>query len=381
MFDSLIKQLSEIQTQVLGLCQQSGDCYHIQAHADLSPIGWHMGHCVYTENYWIRERLLQQESADNEMNSLYIPEQSIKNDRGYQLPEIDELCHWVKTNQSQNISLLEKNRSNTDQLMKNNFLLHFLIQHYSQHYETIYMILSQLALNSDHDPRDDFTIKSSSLNREYNILKHDDYIIGGHQDHMPYDNEYPRYQHELDTIKIAKTPVTNSEYLRFLEEDGYTENRYWSESGWQWRTTNNIIAPEYWRMNNNGNWYSINIHGAVKLKEQDPVYGISYYEASAFASWAEARLPHESEWEAARSGNLLEQTGRVWEWCHNTFYPYEGFTAYPYAGYSTPYFDNNHFTLKGGSCYTKPTIKRPSFRNYYQADKRFLYAGMRLVYE
>ena len=142
-----------------------------------------------------------------------------------------------------------------------------------------------------------------------------------------------------------------------------------------------MTSPEYWRSDSLGHWHGVGIQGPFKLLEKEPVFGLSHYEATAFTHWADARLPYEHEWEAAESVNLLNATGKVWEWCHNTFYPYEGFEAYPYDAYSIPYFDGVHYTLKGGSFHTQPVIKRISFRNYYQADKRFLFAGMRLVFE
>ena len=106
----------------------------------------------------------------------------------------------------------------------------------------------------------------------------------------------------------------------------------------------------------------------------------TWNEANDFAKWAGGRLAHEYEWEIASQAGILHDTGIVWEWCRNVFFPYSGFTAFPYAGYSTPYYDGNHYTLKGGSVYTRTEIKRPTFRNYYQPDKNFLFAGIRLVF-
>jgi len=117
-----------------------------------------------------------------------------------------------------------------------------------------------------------------------------------------------------------------------------------------------------------------------------PVWGINYHEAQAFANWAslhhgQTRLPHEYEWEAAKQSDCLKITGQVWEWCQNSFHPYVNFRAFPYDGYSMPYFDASHFVMKGASRYTENVIQRNSFRNYYQADKRHQFAGCRLVFE
>jgi iron(II)-dependent oxidoreductase len=129
--------------------------------------------------------------------------------------------------------------------------------------------------------------------------------------------------------------------------------------------------------------------GAYDLPGDAAVSGISYYEAQAYVQWlkqtrpdsfADVRLPHEYEWEIARRLQLLEDCGQAWEWCSNTFHPYPGFQAFPYDRYSKAWFDGNHFTLRGGSLQTRPAIKRPAFRNFYNADKRHIFAGLRLAY-
>ncbi len=381
MLNPLIKQLGEQQTRVLNICNQAKDNFRVQYHPDLSPIGWHVGHCIYTENYWVRERLLQLEPSDEITKSLYIPEQSEKTNRGASLPEYEDLFHWAGINQTKNISLLEKHHDQSAPLMQNDFLIHFLIQHYAQHYETLQMTYAQAALQKYNVNSVDYSLTSTPLDRSYNTLVHSNYKIGATGEILPYDNEHPCHICEIKNTNFAKHPVNNSEYLRFIEENGYEEKKYWSDKGWQWRIENSVTSPEYWRSDSSGHWHGVGIQGPYKLLEREPVFGISHYEASAFTLWADARLPYEHEWEAAESETLLNATGKVWEWCHNTFYPYEGFEAYPYDGYSTPYFDGMHYTLKGGSFHTPPVIKRSSFRNYYQADKRFLFAGMRLVFE
>jgi len=76
---------------------------------------------------------------------------------------------------------------------------------------------------------------------------------------------------------------------------------------------------------------------------------------------------------------LLHSTGGAWEWCANTFFPYEGFTAFPYERYSSPWFDENHYVLKGRSPFSGETVCQPSFRNFYQPEKRHIFAGLRLA--
>ena len=380
--EELLVRLQECQHRVLTLCQQAEHDYNIQYHPDLSPMGWHLGHCIYTENYWIHEMFLADTNCDQFMSTLYNPAISKKSDRGQSLPGHDELCQWARTTQDKNRQCLASNSDHKDQyaLMQNNFLLYFLIQHYAQHFETMQMTRNQAALKNIYP---DLKLKSpeiTSVNLSVKKIRHGTYTVGARTDRLPYDNEYPAHETEIRNISIASRPVTNGEFLGFIHDHGYQEKKYWSDAGWLWRTENSIHHPEYWQVDTSNNYFGVAPAGPVVLPADKPVHGVSYFEAEAFAAWVGARLPHEHEWEIAQNTGLLEDTGLVWEWCRNSFFPYPGFQAYPYNGYSLPYFDGTHYTLKGGSIHTLPIIKRPSFRNYYQADKRFMHAGMRLVF-
>jgi iron(II)-dependent oxidoreductase len=205
------------------------------------------------------------------------------------------------------------------------------------------------------------------------------YRIGGDRP-VAYDNEVPPQQADLGPFAIARRPVSNAEYLAFMDDGGYRKRELWDGAGWQWLRDSGIEQPEHWRSSRSGAWYAVGLRGACDLPPDDPVHGLSHYEASAFARWAGARLPHEYQWEAACRIGALEQTGRVWEWCGNTFHPYDGFAPFPYPEYSQPWFDGSHFSLKGGSLHTRPAIRRPSFRNFFEADKRHVFAGLRLAY-
>jgi gamma-glutamyl hercynylcysteine S-oxide synthase len=378
----LFNQFQICQQQVLSLCQQAVDDYAVQYHPDLSPMGWHLGHCIYTEIYWIHEMFLADTNCDQGMTKLYNPALASKSERGQFLPKHTDLCRWAQKMQNENRQCLASNINHQDQfgLMQNNFLLHFLIQHYAQHFETMQMSRNQAALKNEWPVLETKLSENRSVHRSVNKIKQGTYTVGAKTHRLPYDNEYPAHVVEIQDMLIASKPVTNSEFLAFMRCNGYQEKKYWSDAGWRWRTENNIYHPEYWQADKHNGHYGISPAGPVALSANAPVFGISYYEAQAFADWAGARLPHEHEWEIAQNSGLLGQTGQVWEWCDNSFFPYPGFQAYPYDGYSLPYFDGAHYTLKGGSVYTRPVIRRPSFRNYYQANKRFLHAGMRLVF-
>ncbi|MFQ5661011.1 MAG: SUMF1/EgtB/PvdO family nonheme iron enzyme [Gammaproteobacteria bacterium] len=357
--------------------------YKLQFHPDLSPMGWHLGHSVFTETYWIREIVMRNDEISSGLKDLYTPEQSPKSQRGDALPPHHELCNWAELMQRENRELLERHiQHHADhELMQNNYLWNFLSQHYAQHYETATLIRLQRALQQSRDFIVANPLQSSMPERNTVKIVSGKYCIGASGTCAPYDNEYPDFSAPLDEFHIALTPVSNAEYLAFMETGGYDSSDYWDDAGWDWRLQEAAVYPDHWRQDPEGHYYGHDAGGPCQLDPDSPVHGVNHYEASAFARWAGARLPHEYEWEAANLTGALQACGQVWEWCANTFHPYEGFRAFPYSGYSIPYFDGKHYSLRGGGAYTQEVIKRPTFRNYYQADKRHIYAGIRLVYD
>ncbi len=380
----LLVEFHDLQNEVLTIIQSVTNVnYHHQFHPDLSPVGWHLGHCIYTESYWIREKLLNQDSIDESLKSLYVPELSHKPSRSSSLPDKIDLLDWAITTQKENYYLLESALLNKSEypLLKDNYLVYFLIQHYSQHIETMHMVLTEIQIQQLNTK----FISTKKLNPIKLIpdtrgIESSSYNIGSEKKHR-YDNEQPVQTIKLDSFQISTLPVNNSEFLQFIYEDGYTEKKHWSTQGWDWINKAGYKHPHHWRLDNNSLYYGVDHNGAYSLEESHPVHGLSYYEAEAFAKWCDARLPHEYEWEVAARNNLLQKKSIVWEWCQNTFHPYPGFSAFPYEGYSVPYFDEKHYVLRGGSIYTKKQINRSSFRNYYAADKRHIFAGIRLVFD
>ena len=381
--DALITELGNAQALLLAIAADVDETgFRSQYHPDLSPVGWHLGHCIFTECFWLHEKIRGDDSVTAPIRSFYTPPETPKAERGPRLPPQSDLLAWARELNAFNLHYLHNLRPEwqAHELFVDDYILHFLIQHYSQHYETLLMILTQKALLEIQPEGETLAaLQADELNRNSFNMPSGHYRIGGDRP-VAYDNELPRQQADLGAFSISRHPVSNAEYLGFIEAGGYQAATHWSEAGWQWRERHNVESPDHWHRNASGNWYGVSFNGGYALAPDEPVNGISHYEASAFASWAGGQLPHEYQWEAACRIGALEHTGRVWEWCQNTFHPYEGFLPFPYDEYSQPWFDDCHYTLKGGSLHTRPAIKRPSFRNFFEADKRHVFAGMRLVY-
>jgi formylglycine-generating enzyme required for sulfatase activity len=123
-------------------------------------------------------------------------------------------------------------------------------------------------------------------------------------DSLAASDEKPQHTLNLPTYWIGKTEVTNAQFRPFVEGDGYTNQAYWTEAGWEWRQANTITRPAKWDRR------------SIRSSDNYPVVGVSWYEAVAYSRWLSAhtgrefRLPTEAEWEKAARG----VDGWIWPW-------------------------------------------------------------------
>src|SRR5262249_38225324 len=160
-------------------------------------------------------------------------------------------------------------------------------------------------------------------------------------------------------------PVTNREFLAFVDARGYQSPDAWLSDGWAAVQRHGWDAPLYWQRRD-GAWWTFTLGGLRELALDEPVTHVSFYEADAYARWAGARAPTEMEWEVAvvASSELAQQFGAVWQWTRSAYAPYPGYA--PPAGALGEYngkFMANQIVLRGGSCATPADHVRASYRN------------------
>ncbi|WP_312217649.1 ergothioneine biosynthesis protein EgtB [Sphingobium yanoikuyae] len=218
-----------------------------------------------------------------------------------------------------------------------------------------------------------------------------------------FDCEGPRHKAFLRPHALAHRPITNGEWISFIEDGGYRDPALWLSDGWAWVQAEGIEAPLYWQRSEKG-WTRFGLDGRQPVNPAAPACHISLYEADAYASWAGARLPTEAEWEsaalniaptsgeqldgaacprprAAEDGTSLTQMfGDVWEWTGSAYRPYPGFRTAPGAvGEYNGKFMSGQFVLKGGSCATPRGHVRASYRNFFHPHQRWQFTGLRLA--
>jgi iron(II)-dependent oxidoreductase len=380
-----LAELEQSQTQLLALLTDVPDAdLFRQYHPELSPLAWHLGHTAFMEAFWVRETVLGDDRLTAPLASLFRPERSPKEHRGTRLAKLPDQRQFAIRLFGEHLALLEdlRKRDPRPELLRDDYLVHFLTQHNQQHAETILQVLQQRAA-ADAPAYEFATPQPIEVRSEKFELPAGEVWLGSSDGPEPYDNERQRHAQPVHAFRIAARPVSNAEYLSFILDRGYERREYWSDEGWEWRSTNEITLPDSWRQPEPRRFHAIGPRGAEPLQGDNAATGLSCYEAEAFARFAGARLPTEPEWEyAARSvASFSDSTGQAWEWCASAFYPYPGYRPFPYDGYSQPWFDGKHRTLRGGSRYTATKLRRPSFRNFYLPDKRHIFAGVRLAFD
>lgn len=217
-----------------------------------------------------------------------------------------------------------------------------------------------------------------------------------------FDNEGPRHRVFLEPFQLSSRLVTNGEYKRFIEDDGYGRPDLWLSMGWAVVQQEQWQAPLYW-IKQDGRWLHHTLAGLRPVDDAGPVCHISYFEADAYARWAGARLASEFEWEFASQsspveGNFVESAryhpaalaeerpglsqmfGDAWEWTASAYLAYPGYR--PPAGALGEYngkFMCNQFVLRGGSCATPRDHMRRTYRNFFPPEARWQFSGIRLA--
>jgi ergothioneine biosynthesis protein EgtB len=174
--------------------------------------------------------------------------------------------------------------------------------------------------------------------------------------------------------------VRNRDWLGFIEDNGYQTPSLWMSDGWVTVREAGWTAPLHWTKQDDA-WFQFGPGGLTPLILDAPVRHVSWYEADAFARWCQARLPTESEWEAASANPAVrEMTGHVWQWTESAYRPYPGYQAATGAiGEYNGKFMINQMVLRGGSAATPQGHTRATYRNFFHPDKRWQFTGLRLA--
>ena len=262
-------------------------------------------------------------------------------------------------------------------------LLHAAIEHRLMHAETLAYIFHQLPYERKHAGPIPVTAGGGPLRQRMIEIPAGPAELGRPDgEGFGWDNEYRRHTVETQAFAISRYKVTNGEYLKFVRAGG---------------------TPPFFWVEHAGEWFYRGMFAETPLPLDCPVY-VTKCQAEEYARWRGSALPTEAQFHRAAgsspSSNVnfrywdpipvtadgngqagpMQMTGNGWEWTSTVFGPFPGFEplAY-YQNYSEPFFDGQHFVLKGASPRTAARFLRPSFRNWFRPSYPYIYAAFRLV--
>ena len=405
--EDLRSKFQRIRQTTLELCSGlAAEDMVVQSMPDASPTKWHLAHTTW----FFEQFILSQHSANYQpydsdwqylFNSYYhsVGQMFQRQRRGLlSRPTVAEIIAYRNYVDEHMDALLDDASTDADLA----FVTELGINHEQQHQELLLTdIKHALAQNPLKPAMTESTLSETVAPGDMNFSDHTGgkIRIGAQQSGFCFDNETPRHSVHLHPFELATRTVRNSEYLEFIRDGGYTKNDLWLSDGWAMVLEQGWQRPIYWSRDHDSEF---SLYGEIELNPDRPVSHLSYYEANAFARWADARLPTESEWECVAAhepvvgnlsgsgdmhpvgnGNIREHSdffGDVWEWTASSYSGYPGFK--PLAGSLGEYngkFMCSQITLRGGSCVTPADHIRASYRNFFYPDARWQFSGIRLA--
>jgi ergothioneine biosynthesis protein EgtB len=346
-------------------------------------------------------------------------------DRWPSVPEVLVYRDRVRAALLESVDLVAE-RERTHPMARGGRVFSLVIEHELMHQETLLYMLQRL--DGERKVRPPWLpphVSGPGRSREVVDIPAGRATLGAEFGDLPFgwDNEFPSVRAFVPAFALDTTPVTNAEFLAFIEDGGYRRPELWAREDWDWILREARRHPEVWEPREGRLVYRA-LFDVLPLDEVAgwPVY-VSLAEARAYVRWRGGRLPTEAEFHRAAFGDgdgLRHAAGRAdaapgrqgnydfrhwaptpvgshpegmspwgvhdlfgdgWEWTESVFAGFPGFEAYipGYSGYSADFFDGKHHVLKGASWATARDLVRPSFRNWFQAHYPYVFAKFRCV--
>lgn len=388
---TLAARYNKIRAHSEAICRGlETDDYVVQPVIDVSPPKWHLGHTTW---FWetfllvphFPEYRIFHDDFSFIFNSYYetVGKRVFRANRGNMTrPTVAEVYRY-RAYVDEQISRFFEQVALTPEVRA---IINLGLNHEQQHQELLVTDIKFILGHNPLFPAVDMPINEAAPDHPGPpiTLTEGIYTIGfrnGSGGDFFFDNELGVHKVYLNETTLAGQLVTNGEYLAFIEAGGYRHFKHWLADGWTWVNAQQIQAPLYWHRVD-GQWYNYTFDGLKPVDPSLPVCHISHYEADAYARWRGLRLPTEFEWEAAVMAADASPVnwGLRWEWTSSAYLPYPGFTTAEGAvGEYNGKFMSGQMVLRGASVATPEGHSRPTYRNFFQADKQWQYKGIRLV--
>ena len=388
----------------------------------MSPLVWDLAHIGNQEELWLVRDAGRREAVRSDIDDLYDAFKHPRRDRPA-LPLLDPAQSLAYTRQVRGkaLDVLDEVPLEGRRLTGAGFVFGMVVQHELQHVETM-LATHQLRTGPavlDPVPAPAPVVDPARLPRDV-LVPGGPFSMGTSVEPWALDNERPAHRVDVPAFRIDTFPVSNADYVAFVEDGGYADPRWWTGPGRDHVRAAGLRAPGTWTKVGDS-WWRRRFGRDEPVPPGEPVQHVTWFEADAYARWSGARLPTEAEWEkaarwdpatgrsrrhpwgdgdaTAERANLggahlgpaplgaypagasplgvHQLIGDVWEWCASGFAGYPGFEPYPYREYSEVFFGGDFRMLRGGSWATDRSACRGTFRNWDHPVRRQIFTGFR----
>jgi gamma-glutamyl hercynylcysteine S-oxide synthase len=334
----LVAIMREFRSRTLDLVADLDDRQMIGPRlAIVNPPLWEIGHIAWFAEFWVLRHLRGHKPLQPQGDALY-NSTDVAHDTRWELllPPFEETRRYMDEVLDRCLEAID-GRSG---FCAEEFYFYLLaVFHEAMHAEALAYTRQTLGY-----PAPRFAGEESSCEDPGGLLPGDvnipggDFMIGAAPDFpFAFDNEKWVHRVAIKPFRIARAPVTNGEFLAFVENGGYRKEKFWSAEGWSWlqsggaprlerslakffnqstgkppalpASDQRVDHPVYWLREANGRWRQRIFDRYVSLNDHLPVVHISWYEAEAYCRWAGRRLPTEAEWETAASAEPASDGG------------------------------------------------------------------------
>ncbi|MEO7205188.1 MAG: ergothioneine biosynthesis protein EgtB [Steroidobacteraceae bacterium] len=406
---ALERRYQEVRAATVALATPLSDAdATVQSMPDASPAKWHLAHTTWFFESMVLKTDSNYKAFDERFSFLFnsyyesVGARHPRPQRGLlSRPTLAEVLAYREYVDSAIAHLLQKTPAQRE--LK---VIELGCHHEQQHQELLLTDILHLFAQNPLRPayKESVPLPVEHIDRSQTYRSFPGGLVDiGHQgENFAFDCEGPRHTVRIEPYQLSDRLVTNREWAGFIADDGYRNPLLWLSDGWATVRSEAWSAPLYWEARD-GEFWSMTLRGAQPIDPDAPVTHVSYFEADAFATWANRRLPTEAEWEAAAqklpiagnfansgrlrprpaapsAGDLRQMFGDVWEWTRSAFMPYPRFR--PIEGALGEYngkFMSGQFVLRGGSCVTPEDHVRATYRNFFAPHARWQFSGLRLA--
>ncbi|MGH7696166.1 MAG: DinB family protein, partial [Gemmatimonadaceae bacterium] len=265
-------QLAEARERTLGLIAPLSDDDLARQHDPLmGPIIWDIGHIGHFEELWLTQNV-DGEIRFAEMPGTYNPFEHPRRTRGgLDYPPRQQMLDLLAEIRSRVLDRLESvDFENSNALVRGGYVYSMVLQHEYQHNETMLQTCqlkqgaAYAAPRSWASPEPAIEIAGDRM-----VRFGGEAMVGTEDRSEAYDNERPRHLVRLRPFRIDVAPVTNGDYVAFMDAGGYTQRALWSDAGWAWLSEAKLESPKYW-YKEGGEWHTRQMDRSGPIDVQRP---------------------------------------------------------------------------------------------------------------